>query len=174
LGKKTLSYTELIIEVEPECISVWREFWAKRAARVTSLVDFKEQFAIVVDPSHGFWFLPGGGVEQNESVAEAAKREAIEELGLEVKVNRIIKTFHIVLSSTGRKERLGIPPFIVVYATCTGGRLKTGYAPNRKILLVKKNECQNLLNDFDVPSECEWMKPYFYVSKEIVGEFVRH
>lgn len=59
-------HQELSIEVEPRCISVWKEPWAKRSARVTLLVDFDDQFAIVMDTSNGFWFLPGGGIEQNE------------------------------------------------------------------------------------------------------------
>jgi 8-oxo-dGTP diphosphatase len=54
-------------------------------------VDFGDQFVIVRDTSNGFWFLPGGGVEQNESVEETAKREALEELGLGIKINRVIR-----------------------------------------------------------------------------------
>jgi len=167
-----MSQQELIIEVRPSCISVWKKPWAKRIARVTLLVDFKEQIAMVADTSHGFWFLPGGGVELNESIEEAAKREAIEELGLEVKVDRIIKAYHVTLSSKTTKEQLEIPPFIAVHATCIGGRLKTEYAPNRKILLAKEDECNSLLVDSKIPEEYEWMKPYFYVSKEIIREFV--
>ena len=60
-----MSHHELSVEVEPRCISVWKEQWAKRLARVTLLVDFADQFLIVMDTSNGFWFLPGGGVEQN-------------------------------------------------------------------------------------------------------------
>jgi hypothetical protein len=167
-----MSYKELAIEVEPECISVWKKSWAKRTARVTLLVDFEKQFIIVVDASCGIWFLPGGGLEQTESVEEAAKREAMEELGLKVKVSTIIKTYHVTLNSMRRKEQLKIPPFMAVHATCTGGRLKKGYAPNRKLLLVRKDKCHNLLMDFDVPKECQWMKPYFYVSQETLREFL--
>jgi len=167
-----MSQQELIIEVNPSCISVWKESWAKRTARVTLLVDFKEQIVIVANTSQGFWFLPGGGAKHNESIEEAAKREATEELGLEVKVNKIIKTYHIMLISTRTKEQLEIPPFIAVHATCIGGRLKTEYAPNRKILLAKEDECNSLLVDFEIPEEYEWMKPYFYVSKQIIREFV--
>ena len=59
---------ELSIEVEPHCISIWKKPWARSFGRVTLLVDFDDQFVIVMDTSNGFWFLPGGGVEQNESI----------------------------------------------------------------------------------------------------------
>ena len=165
---------ELSIEVEPRCISVWKEPWAKRFARVTLLVDFDDHFAVVMDASNGFWFLPGGGVEENESIEEAAKREAAEELGLEIKINRILKTFHVTLISRETGEQLKIHPFIVVYATCTGGQLKMEYAPKRKIFLIRKDECDSLLRDFEVPEEYECMKPYLYISKETIREFFRH
>ncbi|MDH5746959.1 MAG: NUDIX hydrolase [Candidatus Bathyarchaeota archaeon] len=165
---------ELSVEVEPRCISVWKEPWAKRFARVTLLVDFDDHFAIVVDASNGFWFLPGGGVEEDESIEETAKREAAEELGLEIKVDRIVETFRVTLISRKTGEQLEIHPFIVVHATGTGGRLKTGYAPNRKIVLVRKDECDGLLRELEVPEEYECMKPYLYVSKETVREFFRH
>ena len=162
---------ELSIEVGPQCISVWKKPWAKRLARVTLLVDFNDHFAIVRDPSKGIWFLPGGGVEQNESIEETAKREAVEELGLEIRVIRILKTFHVTLISKETGEKLKIHPFIAVYATCTGGQLKTEYSPTKKIFLMKKDECNNLLQDFEIPEEYEGMKPYLYISKEIIREF---
>ena len=139
---------------------------------MTLLVDFGDQFAIVVDSSNGFWFLPGGGAEQNESVVETVEREAVEELGVKVRVNEVIKTFHVNLISRETREQLGIPPFIVVHATYTGGQLKTEYAPKRKIFLVRKDECDNLLRDFEVPEEYECMTPYLCVSKEVIREFL--
>jgi hypothetical protein len=163
-------YHKLSIEVEPRCISVWKEQWAKRLARVTLLVDFDDKFAIVMDPSNGFWFLPGGGVEQNESMEEAARREAFEELGLEIKIDCIIKEFHTTLISTKTKEHLIIPPFIVVHATFVRGQLNTEYAPNRKIILIEKKNCKELLQDFKIPKDYECMKPYYYISKEVVRQ----
>jgi 8-oxo-dGTP pyrophosphatase MutT (NUDIX family) len=127
-----------------------------------------------MDTSNGFWFLPGGGVEQNESMEEAGEREAAEELGVEIKINRIIRTYHVTLISEKTGEQLKIHPFIVVHATYTGGLLRTEYAPNRKILLVGKDECDNLLQDFEVPQEYECMKPYLHISKQAVREFVGH
>ena len=163
---------ELSIEVEPRCISVWKEPWAKRTARVTLLVDFDDEFAIVMDTSNGFWFLPGGGVEQNESIEETAKREAAEELGLEIKINRIIKTFHVTLISRETREQLKIPPFIAVHATPIRRKLKTEYAQNRKIILIKKKQCKSLLHVFKIPKEYECMKPYHRISKEVVRQIV--
>jgi len=137
-------------------------------------VNFDDQIIIVMDTSNGFWFLPGGGVEQDESIEEAAKREAAEELGLGIKINRIIKTFHVTLTSRETKKQLKIHPFIAVHATPIRGKLKTEYAPKRKIFLVKKDDCDNLLKDLKVPEEYECMKPYHYTSKKIIREFWRH
>ena len=137
-------------------------------------MDNGDQFAVVMDPYNGFWFLPGGGVEQNESIEEAAKREAAEELGMRIIINRIIGTFHVTLITRKTEEQLKIHPFIVVYATFAGGQFKAEYAPKRKIFLWRKSECDSLLQETRVPQEYECMKPYLYVSKEIVREFFRH
>ncbi|MFQ6086859.1 MAG: NUDIX hydrolase [Candidatus Bathyarchaeia archaeon] len=139
---------------------------------MTLLVDFGDQFAIVMDTSNGFWFLPGGGVEQNESIEETAKREAAEELGLEIKINRLIKTFHVTLITREMREQLEIPPFIAMHATPIRGQIKTEYAPNRKIILIKKKHCKSLLQSFKIPREYECMKPYHYISKEVIRQTV--
>ena len=165
-----MSHHELSVEVEPRCISVWKEQWAKRLARVTLLVDFADQFVIVMDTSNGFWFLPGGGVEQNESIEETAKREALEELGLEIEVNHVVKQFCVTLISKKVQEQFVIPPFIIVHATPVKGKLRVEYASNRKILLVKKKDCRWLLHSFKIPVEYECMSPYYCVSKEVVRQ----
>ena len=72
-----MSLSQLSIEVDPKCISLWRKQGSKRSARVTLLVDFDDRFAVVTDPGSGFWFLPGGGVEQNESIEDAAKKGSV-------------------------------------------------------------------------------------------------
>ena len=159
--------------MEPAGVSVWTKPWSNRSARVTLLVDFGDRFAAVVVPRSGFWFLPGGGVVQNESIDDAAEREAFEELGLRVNASRVIATFDVTLISKGTREHLKIPPFVVVLATPTGGQLKKKYARNRKILLVRKSERNTLSQDLKAPPECEWMKPYLCVSREVVQEFIR-
>lgn len=40
--------------------------------------------------SYDFWCLPGGGVDDNESLLDAFKREMVEELGVEPKVGRLL------------------------------------------------------------------------------------
>ncbi len=61
--------------------------------------------AIVLDPAgrvalvrHTYrsgWYLPGGGVDRGESMAAAARREVVEEAGIEpVTIDRILGVFH--------------------------------------------------------------------------------
>lgn len=42
------------------------------------------------DGDYDFWCTPGGGVDMGEPLAEAFKREMIEELGVEPKVGRLL------------------------------------------------------------------------------------
>ncbi len=163
---------ELAIEVESRCISVWKEPWTRRLARVTLLLDFDGQIVVVMDTSNGFWFLPGGGVEQGESVKEAAKREAEEELGLMIEVNQMIATFHVNLVSTTKEKQVKTPPYIVVHANPIGGQLRSEYAPNRKIFLIDREKCRSLVKSSYVPSEYECFKPHYHISKEIVRQFL--
>ena len=45
----------------------------------------------------GKWSAPGGGVEFGETLAEAGKREVLEEFGIEVEITRIIDVIdHII------------------------------------------------------------------------------
>ena len=39
---------------------------------------------------NGYWALPGGAIEMNESVAEAAVRETFEETGIQVEVTGLV------------------------------------------------------------------------------------
>ena len=111
-------------------------------------------------------------MEQNKSIDDAAKREAVEELGLDVNVSRVIATFNVTLIVKDAREHLKIPPFIVVLAIPIGGQLRKKYASNRKILLVRKDESNTLPENLRIPAEYEWMRPYLRVSRKVVREFI--
>jgi 8-oxo-dGTP diphosphatase len=67
-----------------------------------------------IDPGYGKWVFPGGYVDRGEEITLAAMREAREESGLDVRLDRLINIY----SYAGRA------PIVVVYAaTCLGGEL---------------------------------------------------
>lgn len=45
---------------------------------------------------HDFWAGPGGGVEGNEELHEAAEREAFEETGLRVRAHTLVSVDHLI------------------------------------------------------------------------------
>ncbi|MCM3611090.1 NUDIX domain-containing protein [Planococcus sp. MERTA32b] len=61
-----------------------------------------------------YFVFPGGGIEETETPAEAAKREAMEELGLEVEIGECI------FKLSGTKEES------YFLATATGGKFGMG------------------------------------------------
>lgn len=67
-----------------------------------------------IEPGYGLWVFPGGYVDLGEEITSAAIREAREECGLEVRIDRLLNVY----SYGGRS------PIIVVYeATAIGGDL---------------------------------------------------
>jgi ADP-ribose pyrophosphatase YjhB (NUDIX family) len=67
-----------------------------------------------IEPGYGKWVFPGGYVDRGEEVTMAAVREAKEEAGLDVRIDRLIGIY----SYAGRT------PIIIVYAaTVLGGEL---------------------------------------------------
>ena len=67
-----------------------------------------------IEPGYGKWVYPGGYVDRGELVKDAAVREAREEAGLQVRLERLINVY----SYPGRA------PVVIVYAaTILGGTL---------------------------------------------------
>ena len=83
----------------------------------TVIVDDRNRIVLVrraIEPGYGKWVFPGGYVDRGEEVRLAAVREAREETGLDVRIDRLLNIY----SYTGRT------PVVIVYAaTMIGGSL---------------------------------------------------
>jgi ADP-ribose pyrophosphatase YjhB (NUDIX family) len=67
-----------------------------------------------IQPGYGLWVFPGGFVDRGEEVTRAAIREAREESGLDVRLDRLVNVYSYPDAAV----------IIVVYAaTATGGTL---------------------------------------------------
>ena len=80
-----------------------------KLAAGTVIIDDRGRIALVkraIEPGYGKWVFPGGYVDRGEEVQHAAVREAREETGLDIRIDRLINIY----SYTGRT------PVIVVYA----------------------------------------------------------
>lgn len=67
-----------------------------------------------IEPGYGLWVFPGGYVDRGEEVSLAAVREAREEAGLDIRLDRLLNVYSYA----------GTVPIIIVFvATCLGGAL---------------------------------------------------
>lgn len=74
----------------------------------------------IFNPHRGEWTLPAGFVNAYEDPQSAARRECLEETGLEVEINNLMEII------SGREHPRGADMVIVYKATITGGKLKAG------------------------------------------------
>ena len=118
----------------------------------TVIVDDHGRIVLVkraIEPGYGKWVFPGGYVDRGEEVQHAAVREALEETGLDVRVDRLINIY----SYTGRT------PVIIVYAaTLLGGVLAC--------------DDEGLEAKFFDPAEIPWNVLAFRSTHEALLEFL--
>ncbi len=101
-----------------------------------------------IHPGYGKWVFPGGFVDRGEEVTAAARREAREEAGLEIRLGRLLNVY----SYPGRA------PVIIVYtATIVSG------------CLVCDDE--SLEGRFFAPDEIPWDELAFTSTTEALKEF---
>ena len=96
----------------------------KRVAAFGLIFDRRGQVLLAEHPERG-WEIPGGHVEEGESALEAAKRECLEEAGVEVEIRKFVGAFQfldaelVCLCFVGSKvagKALGQPPESLVAA----------------------------------------------------------
>ena len=103
-----------------------------------------------IEPGYGKWVFPGGYVDRGEEMRLAAVREAREETGLDIRIDRLINVYSYA----------GSTPIIVVYAaTMIGGCLGC--------------DDEGLEAKFFEPGVIPWDELAFPSTHEALREFLR-
>lgn len=75
-------------DVFPEDQTTEPEKYKTRNTVKGIILDTHNKIALVAKKGSGFYFLPGGGVEDGESAEEALKRECAEEIGCNITIEK--------------------------------------------------------------------------------------
>ena len=67
-----------------------------------------------MEPMRGLWAMPAGFMDYHEDPQAAAQREALEETGLKVRINRLLDVFHT-------PDDGGLANIVIVYAASING-----------------------------------------------------
>ena len=98
-------------EIRPVCPACGWVFFADPKVAAAVFVE-KNGAVLLVQrsyyPHKGAWSLPAGFINAGEAPADAARRECLEETGLEVRITRLLDVY-------AKKEHEGGADFIIVY-----------------------------------------------------------
>jgi 8-oxo-dGTP diphosphatase len=102
-----------------------------------------------IEPGYGLWVFPGGYVDRGEEVTGAAVREAREEAGLEIELERLVNVY-----SYGHRSLI-----VIVYAArAVGGELCT----DEECLEVRLFR----------PEEIPWTRLAFHSTTQALREYL--
>jgi len=105
-----------------------------------------------IEPALGQWCMPGGYVNDDEGPLDAAARECLEEIGVEVEVTGLVGVYHIAKQEAPSMVGIGYRGQIL-----EGGRL----APGKEMLELRVFALDDL-PELAFPSH-----------RQILGDFVR-
>ena len=104
----------------PVCTGCGRVVYLDPKLAVGTIVSHEGGLVLLrrgIEPGYGKWVFPGGFVDRGETLEEAAARETLEEVGLEVSTGRLL----------GAYSYREYPVVVLVYdARVTGGSLVAG------------------------------------------------
>lgn len=115
-----MTHEEKFGKVRPVCPQCgWIYFQDPKVAAAVLIEENSRVLLVrrVNEPFRGLWTLPAGFVNGGEDPAEAAKRECLEETGLNVRVRRVLDVI------AGREHERGADFVIVFAAEVLGGTL---------------------------------------------------
>lgn len=128
-----LSLREMFGKPRPVCPACGWIYFADPKVAVAVLITRNGQVLLgrrVNAPGRGQWTLPAGFIDADEDPREAARRECLEETGLEVEVGSLLDVLF------GQEHERGAHILLVFQAQVVGGQLKARMMWMRSIFWV--------------------------------------